>query len=76
MQSSEPALTVIQPKLLHKEYRRPIQEILQKPLKIKKHGRKARSVFRHGFDYLRQIVLNLTDKQAEFKSALRFLSCT
>jgi len=28
MQSSEPALTVIQPKLLHKEYRRPIQEIL------------------------------------------------
>lgn len=48
----------------------------QKPLKLKKHGRKARSVFRHGFDYLRQIVLNLTDKQAEFKSALKFLSCT
>jgi hypothetical protein len=30
-----------------------------KPLKIKKHGRKAKSIFRYGFDYLRQILLNL-----------------
>ncbi len=35
-----------------------------KPLKLKKHGHKARSVFRYGFDYLRQMVLNLTDKQS------------
>lgn len=46
------------------------------PLKIKKHGRKARSVFRYGFDYLRMIVLNLSQKHHEFKSALKFLSCT
>jgi len=48
----------------------------QKPLKLQKHGRKARGLFRYGFDYLRQIVLNLSDKQAEFKFALKFLSGT
>jgi hypothetical protein len=48
----------------------------QKPLAIKKHGRKAKSVFRYGFDYLRRVVLNLSQRQLEFKSALKFLSCT
>jgi len=47
-----------------------------KPLKFKKHGRKAKSVFRYGFDYLRQIMLNLCQRQAEFRNALVFLSCT
>jgi hypothetical protein len=30
-----------------------------KPIAIKKHGRKAVSLFRHGFNYLRQMMLNL-----------------
>ena len=33
--------------------------IEQKPLKIKKHGRMARSIFRYGFDHLRRILCNL-----------------
>lgn len=47
-----------------------------KPLKLKKHGRKAQSIFRYGFDYLRSIVLNLHQKNDDFVDALRFLSCT
>jgi hypothetical protein len=47
-----------------------------KPLKFKKHGRKAKSVFRYGFDHLRQIMLNLYQRQAEFRTVLDFLSCT
>ncbi len=34
-----------------------------KPLTIKKHGRRAKSLFRYGFDHLRTIVLNLGDFQ-------------
>lgn len=53
------------------------EELAQlKPLKIKKHGRKAKSVFRYGFDYLRRILLNLNQFQLEFQSALKLLSCT
>ena len=33
-----------------------------KPLTIKKHGRKAKSIFRYGLDYLRNIMLNLEQK--------------
>jgi Transposase DDE domain len=47
-----------------------------KPLKIKKHGRRAKSVFRYGFDYLRNIVVNLNEKMDDFLSVLQFLSCT
>ena len=47
-----------------------------KPLTIKKHGRKAKSLFRYGLDYLRNIVLNLEQKMDEFLDALEFLSCT
>lgn len=47
-----------------------------KPLTIKKHGRRAKSIFRYGFDYLRNIVLNLDQKMEEFWIALQFLSCT
>lgn len=47
-----------------------------KPLPIKKHGRRAKSLFRYGFDYLRNIVLNLDQKMADFFDALHFLSCT
>ncbi|MEO0685934.1 MAG: IS4 family transposase [Cyanobacteria bacterium J06649_11] len=47
-----------------------------KPIVIKKHGRKAKSVFRYGFDFLRTIFLNLEDYQDDFLHSLRFLSCT
>lgn len=47
-----------------------------KPILIKKHGRKAKSVFRYGFDHLRLILLNLEDYQNDFFHSLQFLSCT
>lgn len=47
-----------------------------KPLKLKKHGRKAKSIFRYGFDHLRRIVLNLEQEADKFLNALTFLSCT
>ena len=48
------------------------------PLTIKAHGRLAKSVFRYGFDYLRHILLNLTQpqQQQDFQLVLQFLSCT
>ena len=46
------------------------------PLKIKKHGRLSKSVFRYGLDYLRSIMTDLDLKQHHFLHALEFLSCT
>ncbi|HEY9697625.1 MAG TPA: IS4 family transposase, partial [Trichocoleus sp.] len=43
---------------------------------IKKHGRRAKSIFRYGFDHLRQILLNLEVFADEFFHVLQFLSCT
>ena len=48
----------------------------QKPIVIKKHGRKAKSIFRYGFDYLRRILLNLEERETDLLQALQFLSCT
>ena len=42
-----------------------------KPLMIKKHGRRAKSVFRYGFDHLRHIVLNLEQKMDDFHNVLQ-----
>lgn len=47
-----------------------------KPLKIKSHGRKAQSIFRYGFDYLRNILVNLNEKIDDFINVLQLLSCT
>jgi hypothetical protein len=47
-----------------------------RPLKIKKHGRLEKSIFRYGLDYLRSLVLNLDLKSSEFLHSLQFLSCT
>jgi hypothetical protein len=47
-----------------------------KPIKIKKHGRRAKSLFRYGFDHLRQILLHLESKTSEFDEVLKLLSCT
>jgi hypothetical protein len=51
---------------------------LQEPLKIKKHGRLAKSIFRHGFDHLRRILCNLTSTAQEvaFRRVVKLLSCT
>ncbi|MBE9118977.1 IS4 family transposase, partial [Lusitaniella coriacea LEGE 07157] len=40
------------------------------------HGRRAKSIFRYGFDHLRSIVNDLDLKHSEFLQALHFLSCT
>lgn len=47
-----------------------------KPIKIRKHGRKANSIFRYGFDHLRRILLNIELFMDEFCHTLQFLSCT
>ena len=47
-----------------------------RPIKIKKHGRLAKSIFRYGLDYLRSIFTDLDLKQPEFLQSLKFLSCT
>ncbi len=48
------------------------------PIKIKKHGRLAKSLFRHGFDYLRRILCNqaCTAKRSDFIRLCNLLSCT
>ncbi len=48
------------------------------PIKIKKHGRLAKSLFRHGFDYLRRILCNqdCTAKRFDFIRLCNLLSCT
>jgi len=45
-----------------------------KPIKIKKHGRLAKSIFRLGFDKLRRVFTNF--EPAEFSMLCSFLSCT
>ena len=44
------------------------------PIKIKKHGRLAKSIFRYGLDHLRSIFTDLDLKHAEFLNSLQFLS--
>jgi len=44
------------------------------PIKIKKHGRKAKSIFKYGLNYIAN-VLFLNDLDA-FKTCCKFLSCT
>lgn len=48
----------------------------QRPLKVKKHGRLSKSIFRYGLDYLRSIVTDLDLKSDDFLHSLQFLSCT
>jgi hypothetical protein len=47
------------------------------PIEIKKHGRRAKSLFRLGFDYLRHLVLNPSpSNESSFVQSLQLLSCT
>jgi hypothetical protein len=50
----------------------------QKPLKTKKHGRLAKSIFRSGLNYLRHILCNLSDRlqRIAFQRVIQLLSCT
>ena len=43
------------------------------PIKIKKHGRREKSLFRYGLDHLREIMLNLVDQQEELLVCLQAL---
>jgi len=45
-----------------------------KPIKIKTHGRKAKSIFKYGLDYIANYMLN-TIRNNEI-NLIRFLSCT
>lgn len=48
----------------------------QEPLKIKKHGRLAKSIFRYGLDFLRSTLFHIQLKWDDFQISLTFLSCT
>jgi hypothetical protein len=45
----------------------------QEPIEIKKHGRKAISIFRYGFDHLRALVLNISEHDHEFREMVEVL---
>lgn len=48
-----------------------------RPIAIKKHGRRAKSLFRLGFDYLRHLLLNPSPvHEDDFRYTLKLLSCT
>lgn len=50
----------------------------QRPWPIKKHGRKAVSIFRHGLDHLRRILCNQLCKaeRVALRRVIKLLSCT
>ena len=50
----------------------------QQPLPIKKHGRKAVSIFRHGLDHLRRILCNqlCEAERVALRRVIKLLSCT
>ncbi len=50
--------------------------VQQQAIPIKKHGRKAKSIFRSGLDHLRRTLLNLEQFMDEFLQMLQFLPCT
>lgn len=47
-----------------------------KPIEVKKHGRKAQSIFRYGFDHLRRVLLNIEEYETELFQTLQLLSGT
>jgi Transposase DDE domain len=49
----------------------------QKTLKLKRHGRKPKSLFRRGLDYLRRLIVNFTDFDSlAWQNVINVLSCT
>jgi len=51
-----------------------ISESNQSPIKVKKHGRMAKSIFKYGLDYIASVLLNPVN-QNNIKIT-KFLSCT
>ena len=49
---------------------------LRSHLKVKKHGRREKSIFRYGLDHLRSVINDLDLKHRQFLECLQFLSCT
>jgi hypothetical protein len=47
-----------------------------KPIRIKKHQRPAKSLFRYGLDHLRRLFFNAANKQVELQQMIQLLSCT
>ena len=53
-----------------------MKESLKITIRIKRHGRKEKSIFRIGLDYLRKILLAENRLNFEFDNVLKVLSCT
>ena len=49
---------------------------VQTPIPIKNHGRKAKSIFRVGCDYIRDGMINFNIARQQLLQAIQFLSCT
>lgn len=43
------------------------------PIEIKSHGDRAKSIFRHGYDYLRRLIINITERVDEFFETLSII---
>ena len=48
----------------------------RKPVPLKSHGRKKKSLFRTGLDYLRHLLSNSVTRSRELDNCFRLLSCT
>lgn len=47
-----------------------------KPIVVKKHGRRAISLFRLGLDHLRRILVQISNRSTDLGAAIKVLSCT
>ena len=47
---------------------------LTKPVKVKTHGRREKSLFRYGLDHLQYVLLNIQQQAQEFLKCIRLLS--
>lgn len=48
----------------------------QRPIRLKSHHRRAKSLFRYGLDHLRSVLLNLDHRFDDFLQVIQLLSCT
>ena len=49
----------------------------EKALKLKKHGRKPKSLFRRGFDHVRRVIVNFSRFDfTAWHNVIKILSCT
>ena len=50
--------------------------MVKTPIPVKNHGRKSKSVFRVGYDPIREAIFNLNQPTSQLWQAIQFLSCT